>query len=156
MSLLKDIIKSEGYKEDPYYDTKGILTGGYGHQILPHEDISFLNKLTSSEKQEYWTKVLVKDISTANFDAAWISSDWDYRPNDIQLEVLSELCFNLGLTRLRKFKKFLLYFSYGNITEAAKELIDSKWHRDFVKWNSGKDTPSIRSRRLEKKLLESI
>ena len=153
MSLIDDIIASEGYRSDPYKDTKGIWTGGYGHMMLP-KDWSFFNpKWSKKEKREYWTKQLANDLSIATQDIDWLTFEWPYKPTDPEKEVLIELAFNLGLTRLQRFKKFLLYMSKSKIKEAAKELIDSKWHRDFVLWNSNRDEPHLRSRRLERKLL---
>ena len=37
------------------------------------------------------------------------------------------LCFNLGLTRLRKFVKALSCMERGEFTMAADEFLDSKW-----------------------------
>jgi GH24 family phage-related lysozyme (muramidase) len=34
--LKKDIIEDEGYVRTPYPDTKGILTGGVGHNLVAH------------------------------------------------------------------------------------------------------------------------
>lgn len=156
MSLIESLILSEGYKKDPYLDTKNHYTGGYGHLMTPSDWLSFNATWTDKEKKEYWLKQLVTDISIATKDINWLTFEWKYQPSEPQVDVLIELAFNLGLTRLLGFKKFLRYFQQGKIKEAASELIDSKWHRDFVLWNSGKDTPNIRSRRLEKKLLDSI
>lgn len=156
MSLIDELILREGYREDIYLDITGLPTGGYGHLITSKDHISHLKGLNSRDKKRYWTGLLVKDVSIATQFIEKLTEDWQYEPNDPQLEVLIELCFNLGATRLLGFKRFLKYMAIGEIKSAARELIDSKWHRDFVKWNSGEDTPSIRSRVLETKLLRSI
>lgn len=156
MSLVDAIIRSEGYRKDPYIDQNKYWTGGYGHKILEADWKEFNPKWSDKEKKDYWLKKLVLDISIANKDIMKLTSSWKYQPNEPQMEVLVELDFNLGLKGLLGFKKFLDHFKKGEIQEAADELIDSKWHRDFVKWNSGRDTSDIRSRRLEKKLLDSI
>jgi len=37
MGLIDSIIQSEGYKKDPYLDTKNKWTGGYGHLMLAQD-----------------------------------------------------------------------------------------------------------------------
>jgi len=146
---------AEGYREDPYQDTKGLWTGGYGHLIAQKEwpGISLLT--TSSEKRDYWEGKFLEDLQEAQGIVDFATKDWSYQPNQTQYEVLVEMAFNLGVRGFFGFKNFLGFFSKGYIREASKEIINSKYHRDFVTWNSGKDTPQIRSRKLEKKLLDS-
>ena len=37
------------------------------------------------------------------------------------------MCFNLGITRLKKFKKFLTALSEKDWELAATEMMDSRW-----------------------------
>lgn len=48
-----------------------------------------------------------------------------------------ELCFNLGLTKLRKFKKFLGFMLEERWAHASAELKDSDWHRQVGEVRSG-------------------
>ena len=40
---------------------------------------------------------------------------------------LVNMCFNLGITRLLKFKKMIAALEVNDYTEAAKEALDSRW-----------------------------
>ena len=57
-TLEERIKKHEGYMVKPYTDTLGFLTGGYGHKILPGEEIP--------TDQEGWEK-LFRDSSNFHF-----------------------------------------------------------------------------------------
>lgn len=156
MSLIDELKDAEGYRENPYRDVNGLWTGGYGHLMMDKDWSNLKNIGDFKSKLEYWEHLLEVDISNSISSATYLTRSWKVAPNRIQLEILSELIFNMGFARVIQFKKFLDLFSNGDIINAAKELIDSKWHRDFVKWNDNKDTPELRSRRIEKKLLGSI
>ena len=39
------------------------------------------------------------------------------------------MCFNLGLSRLLGFKKFLAAMEVADWDKAGKEMLDSKWSR---------------------------
>jgi hypothetical protein len=51
---------------------------------------------------------------------------WKYEPFNIRL-VLCDLCFNLGIKGLTKFKKFLVAVEDSDYEEAALELKKSKY-----------------------------
>tara|TARA_R100001510_G_scaffold48744_1_gene46695 strand:- start:1458 stop:1868 length:411 start_codon:yes stop_codon:yes gene_type:complete len=58
--------------------------------------------------------------------------------------VLVNMCFNLGLSRLLGFKKFLAAIEKGDWEEAGVQMLDSKWSRQV----------GARSHRLKDLLLE--
>ena len=49
-------------------------------------------------------------------------------PDDV-VRVLVNMAFNLGRTRLSKFKKMLAHIEEKNYLMAANEMINSKWYR---------------------------
>ena len=48
------------------------------------------------------------------------------QPEDIK-RVLANMCFNLGITRLLKFKNFLAAMENNDWDKAAVEMLDSRW-----------------------------
>ena len=44
-------------------------------------------------------------------------------------DVIYEMCYQLGVTGVSKFKKTLAYLENNEFRMAAKEMLDSKWHR---------------------------
>ena len=51
---------------------------------------------------------------------------WKDLPEDLQ-RVMANMCFNLGITRLLKFKKFLAAMEENKWDKAAVEMLDSRW-----------------------------
>ncbi len=52
---------------------------------------------------------------------------WFEALDPVRQAAVTELVFNLGLTRLSGFKKFLNFMNEHRYTQAAAELLDSKW-----------------------------
>lgn len=50
-------------------------------------------------------------------------------PDNVQL-VLANMCFNLGLSRLLRFKNTLSLLKEGKYEEASVEMLNSKWKTD--------------------------
>lgn len=150
--FLKDLMKSEGFRVDPYQDTAGKMTGGIGHLWTDDDTKNFRHEWTTQEKTDYWKEAFKRDIASAVNDVNELTKGWTTKPNKAQSEVLIDMRFNLGLEGLKKFENFLTALEAGDSDTAADEMLDSKWHKDFIKWNSGKDTSTLRSRRLETKM----
>lgn len=49
--------------------------------------------------------------------------------NDKRYEVLVNMCFNLGINRLLKFKRMFAALDMTDYPEAAREMLDSRWAR---------------------------
>jgi lysozyme len=103
----------------PYVDTEGHLTIGYGRLIDPA-----LGGGISEEEAEYLLQndMRKKAISELDKGFPW----WCDMPEPAQ-RGLANMCFQLGLPRLKKFKKTLAYLEAGNFGEAAVECLDSRW-----------------------------
>ena len=118
----RNIRNAEGCRAQPYLDTEGHLTVGIGHLLenggapLPQDAIEsiFRSDYLQAESDAYL--VLWKDCGLKVTD---LSSH--------QMAGLVEMCFQLGLTRLRKFKRMLEAISDRDGETAAKEALDSKW-----------------------------
>jgi len=114
------LIKHEGFnivggKHRLYEDTVGKLTLGYGHNVedngisdaaamfILREDIAQHAK----ELADHFP--IVRDLDSARY------------------YVLVNMCFNLGIVRLAKFKKMWAYITDHNWHSASLEMLDSKW-----------------------------
>ena len=51
----------------------------------------------------------------------------------VRQDVMVDICFNLGMPRLLKFKRALEAMSLHLYDEAAKEFLDSRWARQVGK-----------------------
>lgn len=152
MTAVGDLIKSEGYRRDVYKDTVGKLTGGVGHLITEKDIKEFDPSWSDEQKDEYWSMKFKEDLERTEKIVQDLIKEKNLQVGKEQYEVLIEMAFNLGPNRFKGFKEMLKGLATGDYEKAADEMINSKWHKDFVKWNDGKDTSTIRSRRLEAKM----
>ena len=116
--LIETLKRHEGVKYYVYKDHLGYETIGVGRCLkqgvglgLTHDEVDYL---------------LINDINRCleELDAAF---PWFKDLTEIRREAMINLCFNLGLTRLRKFEKALAAMSIHNYEEAANEFLDSRW-----------------------------
>ena len=114
--LLRDSLeRHEGKRYRPYKDTMGNITIGIGRNLtangLGEDEINYL---------------FDNDIRNAKLDCATTFS-WYTTLDDVRQRVIIELCFNLGLPKLLKFHKMLVYIGMKDYDKASTELADSIW-----------------------------
>lgn len=113
--LVKQLVLHEGKRNKPYRDTVGKLTIGIGRNL---DD----RGLTDDECYE----LLNNDIRSCAMDLDG-ALPWWRDMDEVRQRVLLDLCFNLGLTKLLKFKNTLAAMEAGDYAGAAKGLRASKW-----------------------------
>ena len=113
--LMTRIKKNEGYSGKPYRCTAGKLTIGYGRNL---ED----NGITEAEA----SFLLFQDLRRAESECVK-AFNWFGRLNKARQGVIVEMCFNLGLLRLKTFKNMLRYCKREDFKSAAWEMLDSLW-----------------------------
>ena len=115
MTLIESIKQHEGYVGVVYKDSLGIDTIGYGFAIKDLEldrdicDIILKRKLKALEDR-------------VNLKFSW----YKYMPQEIK-DVVMEMCYQLGVTGVSKFKKTLAYLQDKRWEEASVEMLDSLW-----------------------------
>ncbi|MET0105703.1 MAG: glycoside hydrolase family protein [Sedimenticola sp.] len=115
MSLTDQLIQHEGLRLKPYRDSVGKLTIGVGRNL---DD----RGITESEA----LILLENDILTASYDLV-AAFPFVLDMDNARYEVLVNMCFNMGITRLKGFKRMWRYLEVGNYTMAAYEMLDSRW-----------------------------
>ena len=135
MEQIKKRIKDhEGFRDKVYNDSLGIPTIGWGHMILPEDNIQMGVKYSV----DHLSEIFDKDFEIA-FNAAKQLIE-KHIPNlytqgldqgDIeQIQgVLIEMLFQMGYPRVSKFKKTLKALDEGDFKTAADEMLDSRWHK---------------------------
>ena len=104
---------NEGFRPQKYTDTRGFLTIGYGFNV--DAGISEFSAATLLESQ-----LAEAEADVSNFD-------WYASVDGVRKSVLVELCFNMGIHKLQKFKLMLAACASQNWTEAANQLQSSAW-----------------------------
>ena len=115
--LIEELKRDEGIEYKAYQDSLGIWTIGVGRNI---QEVGL-----SQDEIEY---LLVNDIiqCTKELNKTF---DWYKDLNDARTRALINMCFNLGLTRLLGFKKFLAAMEAKDWEKAGTEMMDSKWSK---------------------------
>jgi lysozyme len=98
----------------PYTDTVEKLTIGYGRNL---DD----NGISQAEADFMFDN----DFNRCERELAGCSWYRD-QPEGVQ-DALMNMCFNLGLPRLKGFKRMIAALQAKNYTVAAQEALDSKW-----------------------------
>ena len=115
--LLESIKKHEGFVEHVYDDSLGIPTIGYGFAIkdlVLDEDIA----------EEILIRKLERLKRNANSRFRWLED----MPVVVQ-EVILNMCYQLGVTGVSKFRRAISALQEGDWDEAANEMLDSLWAR---------------------------
>lgn len=124
LTLAEQIALHEGFKPYIYDDTTGQrLRSGDIIQGTPTFGYGF----TSVEQEESLRMLLVRIAQTDTDLRAALP--WFLNLSDNRQRVLLDMVYNLGLPRLRTFRKTLEAIQAGDWALAATEMLDSKWAR---------------------------
>jgi lysozyme len=109
------LVLHEGLRLKPYRCTAGKLTIGVGRNL---DD----NGITQAEA----FALLENDILAveADLDRTW---PWWREMSEARQQVLADMCFNLGLTRLGGFVNTLAAMKRGDYNAAADGMLKSLW-----------------------------
>ena len=140
----------------PYRDSEGILTVGIGFNLerpnaaalLKRHGIELSDVLQGRRKvtkEEAWS-LAESDLKTAISDARALFTNFDSAPVGVQ-EVLVNMSFNLGKSRLAGFKKLRAAVAAGDWATASREMMNSKWAAQVGKGNH-KDGQPQRAKEL--------
>jgi len=122
-NLKKRIKKNEGYSLVPYKDQLGFLTIGYGHLILANEK-HLIEKKTNKTKLE---KIFINDFNKAVKDFSFFLKPLTINTKDSEL--LIEMIYQMGTTKVLKFKKLLYHMSMGEKHLVCFEMMNSIWYK---------------------------
>ena len=110
-----DLIRDEGIRLKPYRDTVGKTTIGIGRNL---DDMG----ITESEADFLLETDIVRTIADLDGVYPW----WrELSPN--RQRALVNMAFNLGITRLVKFRKMMAAFRDGDYETAGHEAFQSAW-----------------------------
>lgn len=129
--IVEQIKRDEGFRLAAYLDTGGTLTVGYGHNCKEYP-VFGVRKAGDRIQKTLAEELLKIDLLRAQKE---INSfyPWVERLDYVRYAVLLNMCFNLGITRLKTFKKMFKALSCGNYSLAAKEMLNSKWAKQVGK-----------------------
>ena len=121
-ALIERIGVNEGFRRKPYQCSEGVWTIGHG-----------LTWLTEEESLH----ILAGRISKLHLDLLDTLGWYKDMPPEVQ-GVIIEMCYQMGFSGFKKFKKAISNMQDKNWKGASEEMLDSRW---------AKQTPN-RARRL--------
>lgn len=116
-ALAARLLVEEDCRLKPYRDTKKKLTIGIGRNLT--------DRGISRDEAEY---LLANDINLVIHELD-VSFPWWTHLNEARQLVLADMCFNLGGTKLKTFKRTLAAIQRGDYAAAAAEMRASLWAR---------------------------
>jgi len=119
--LFKQLRLHEGVEKFPYRCTAGYLTIGVGRNIeergLLDDEIDF---------------ILDNDIEVVMNEVS-VTFDWFFDLSEVRQRVVADMIFNIGMPRFKQFKKMIAALEEGDWSEAANQMMDSKWAKQVGK-----------------------
>lgn len=115
--LIDQLKRHEGSRTHVYECPAGYMTIGVGRNIDPNGGLGL-----SEDEIDY---LLENDLRRCERELGRFS--WFDDLDVIRQDALINMCFNLGFTRLLKFKNMLAAIAEGRYSLAAVEALDSKW-----------------------------
>ena len=115
MRLIDSIKQHEGYVGIVYKDSLGIDTIGYGFAIKDLELDADICDIILERKLH------------ALADSIYIKFGWfKYMPQEIK-DIVTEMCYQLGVTGFSNFRKTIAYLQDKQFKDASVEMLDSRW-----------------------------
>ena len=146
-ALVDRVTENEGYRQDVYECSNGVPTVGIGFALKDFNpspelckeivDWQIANQLICISKEHSQIEV-ANLLSKLHLQLTERYSWYSDIPPMVK-SVLIEMCFQIGLSGVGKFKKALKAIENADWKVAADEMLDSKWAR--------KDSP-LRAERL--------
>jgi len=125
-SKLREQLKiDEGVRYEIYNDHLGYATFGIGHLVTPSDE-EYGQKLGTPVSETRVNEVFDNDIEKYINESKKVFDNFNELPDEAQ-QVIVNMCFNLGSTRLSKFKKFISAIKKEDWKTASAEMLDSKW-----------------------------
>ena len=125
--LRKELEVDEGVKYEIYNDHLGYPTFGIGH-LVRDSDPEAGAALGTPVTEDRVIEAFNQDVETVLNDCTILYGDFNELPEEAQL-IIANMMFNLGRTRLSKFKGMKAGVDSRDWNKAADEMIDSAWYR---------------------------
>jgi lysozyme len=128
--LREQLIIDEGQVNEIYNDHLGYATFGIGHLVL-EGDPEHGMEVGTPVAEDRVIECFAKDVEIVLEDCKKLHDGWDGYPQEVK-QIVANMMFNMGLTRLSKFNKHNAALQCGDWKEAAVEGRDSRWYKQVT------------------------
>jgi lysozyme len=128
--LRKQLEIDEGVRYVIYLDHLGLPTFGIGHLVTKNDSESGQAVGTAVSKERV-AECFDMDVQSVINDCNKLYNNFENLPEEVQ-QIIANMMFNLGRTRLSKFKGMKRGVDSMNWHQAADEMVDSRWYRQVT------------------------
>ena len=130
VKLRNELEADEGCEYKIYKDHLGFPTFGIGHLVTAHDKEHGWSVDTAVDESRV-IEAFESDIKTVIGDCGLLYDDFEDLPEQAQ-RIIANMMFNMGYTRLSKFKGMKRGVDARDWASAANEMIDSEWYNQVT------------------------
>ena len=128
--LRKQLEIDEGVRYVIYLDHLRLPTFGIGHLVTKNDSESGQAVGTTVSKERV-AECFDMDVQSVINDCNKLYNNFKDLPEEVQ-QIIANMMFNLGRTRLSKFKGMKRGVDDRDWNRAADEMVDSRWYRQVT------------------------
>jgi len=114
IDIIQKIKQEEGFESEMYDCPAGYKTIGYG--------VNLETTPIPEPVARAWVKHILNDINVSMAKYEWFR----FLDRNRRVVIL-DMCYQMGVSGVLKFKKMIAAIEQGNFDEAANQMLDSKW-----------------------------
>ena len=128
--LREELEIDEGCKYEIYLDHLGYSTFGIGH-LITEDDPEYDWEVGTSIDTYRVHEAFKDDVQSVLTDCEKLYVQWEHLPEEAQ-RVIANMMFNMGRTRLSKFRGMKRGVDARDWNTAADEMVDSRWYHQVT------------------------
>ena len=128
--LREELEKDEGVKYEVYLDHLGYPTFGIGH-LITDDDPECGAPVGTKVDTDRVKEAFETDVESVLSDCEQLYVQFEHLPEEAKL-IIANMMFNMGRTRLSKFKGMKRGVDARNWEAAADEMVDSQWYNQVT------------------------
>ena len=128
--LREELENDEGCKYEIYNDHLGYPTFGIGHLVID-SDPEYGEGIGAPVSEDRVISAFEADVMGVVSDCKGLYPDFGSLPEDAQ-RIIANMMFNMGYTRLSKFKGMKRGVDARDWNAAANEMVDSRWYKQVT------------------------
>ena len=129
--LREELERDEGVKYEVYLDHLGYPTFGIGH-LITDDDPECGASVGTEVDNDRVKEAFETDVETVLSDCERLYVQFEHLPEEVQL-IVANMMFNMGYTRLSKFKGMKRGVDARDWEAAADEMVDSRWYKQVTR-----------------------
>ena len=130
-TLREELERDEGRVDSIYLDHLGYPTFGIGH-LITDDDPEYGSPVDTPVSDLRVVEVFEDDVQNVLTDCEKLYVQWEHLPEEVQL-IVANMMFNMGYTRLSKFRGMKRGVDARDWNQAADEMVDSRWYNQVTK-----------------------